>query len=57
MRDEHDFEVSSARDWLGLEDERPLTFGDYAWMAVQLAAVALFVVGGCVLAGIKTGVI
>lgn len=54
---EYDYEVDAAREWLGIDDDRPLTFGDAAWMAVQLIGASAIVVGGGVLAGIACGVI
>ena len=55
MHNEYDDEIASAREWLGLDDDRPLTFGDYAWMAVQLISVSAFVVSMLFGAGLLIG--
>lgn len=54
MHDEYDYEVAAAREWLGLRD-KPMTFGDYVWMFVQLASVSAFVIGACLVAGVLIG--
>lgn len=45
LENEYDHEITAAREWLGLDDEAPVTLGEYAWMLVQFLTVSITVAG------------